>query len=174
MAWCRQAKSHYLSQWWSRYMSPYGVTKPQWFNTWGPFYRHGFTLIPVWIRNRMPSEVWDEIIYPFPNFNGCTVKVWECISNFIPHFITDVITYPCWVWSYPFTDTHQGCFTGNGVMVDFPAVSEANIKNFGHYSDTMRASMTLAWYHCNGQNSLIMYFPNSCYKWLERQLYGLE
>ena len=23
------------------------------------------------------SEVWDEIIYPFPNFNGCTIVVWE-------------------------------------------------------------------------------------------------
>ena len=36
-------------------------------------------------------EVWDEIIYPFPNFNDATVEVWERISNFIPHF-----TYPCW------------------------------------------------------------------------------
>ena len=39
-------------------------------------------------------EVWDEITYPFPNFNGCSVEVWEWISNFIPHLI--VITYPCW------------------------------------------------------------------------------
>ena len=23
------------------------------------------------------GEVWDEIIYPFPNFNGATVEVWE-------------------------------------------------------------------------------------------------
>ena len=30
MAWCRQATSHYLSQWWPRSMSPYGVTRPQW------------------------------------------------------------------------------------------------------------------------------------------------
>ena len=28
MAWCRQAKSHYLNQWWPRSLSPYGVTKP--------------------------------------------------------------------------------------------------------------------------------------------------
>ena len=41
--------------------------------------------------------MWDEITYPFPNFNGCTVEVWEWINNFIPHFIMDVITYPCWV-----------------------------------------------------------------------------
>ena len=38
----------------------------------------------------------DEITYPFPNFNGCTVEVWEWISNFITHFMMDVITYSCW------------------------------------------------------------------------------
>ena len=25
--------------------------------------------------------MWDEITYPFPNFNGCTVEVWEWIGN---------------------------------------------------------------------------------------------
>ena len=24
--------------------------------------------------------------YPFPNFNSCTVEVWEWISNFVPYF----------------------------------------------------------------------------------------
>ena len=40
-------------------------------------------------------NVWDEIAYPFPNFNGATVEVWEVISNFIPHLTELVITYPC-------------------------------------------------------------------------------
>ena len=30
MAWCCQATSHYLSQCSPRYVSPYGITKPQW------------------------------------------------------------------------------------------------------------------------------------------------
>ena len=30
MAWCRQVSSHYMSQCWPRFMSPYGVTRPQW------------------------------------------------------------------------------------------------------------------------------------------------
>ena len=30
MAWCHQATSHYLSQFWPRSLSPYGVTRPQW------------------------------------------------------------------------------------------------------------------------------------------------
>ena len=40
--------------------------------------------------------MWDEITYPFLNFNGCTIEVSEWISNFIPHFTGHVITYPCW------------------------------------------------------------------------------
>ena len=30
MAWCRQAASPYLSQWWPRSLLPFGVTRPQW------------------------------------------------------------------------------------------------------------------------------------------------
>ena len=33
-----------------------------------------------------------EITYPCPNFNSATVQVWEWISKFILHWITDVIT----------------------------------------------------------------------------------
>ena len=43
--------------------------------TRGPFYYYGLTLIPAWISNHRPSEVWDEITYPFLNFNGATVEV---------------------------------------------------------------------------------------------------
>ena len=64
------------------------------------FYYHDLTLIPAWISNHMCSKVWDEITDPFPNFTGGTIKVWEWISNFIPHFVMDVITYPCWDLSY--------------------------------------------------------------------------
>ena len=36
MAWCRPATSHYLSQCWPRFLLPYGVTRPQCFNTLAP------------------------------------------------------------------------------------------------------------------------------------------
>ena len=36
MAWCRQATNHYLSQCWSRSLSPYGVTRPQQVNSLWP------------------------------------------------------------------------------------------------------------------------------------------
>ena len=44
--------------------------------------------------------MYDEITYPFPNFNGATVEVLEWISNFILHFTGHVITCPCWDYSY--------------------------------------------------------------------------
>ena len=52
--------------------------------------------LSAWISDHMPCKVWNEIIYPFPNCKGCTVEVWERVSNFIPHFIMNVITHPCW------------------------------------------------------------------------------
>ena len=48
----------------------------------------------TWISNHMPSKVWDEITYPFSNFNVATVEVWELITNYAPQFIMDVLTYP--------------------------------------------------------------------------------
>ena len=54
------------------------------------------TFNPTWISNYIHYNVWDEIIYPFPNLNGSTVEVWEWINNFTPHFTEHVITYPCW------------------------------------------------------------------------------
>ena len=45
------------------------------------------------MSNHMPCEMCDEIINPFPNFNGCTVEVWELIISFISHIMIDVIIY---------------------------------------------------------------------------------
>ena len=65
----------------------------------GPF--TNINLIPAWISNFVNYKVWDKITYPFPNhpfpnLNGCTVGVWEWISNFIPHFTGHMFTYPSW------------------------------------------------------------------------------
>ena len=62
-----------------------------------PFYRLTWVNYdPNMISNQMPSKMQDEFNYPFTNFNGRTVDVWEWISNFIPHFIMGVIACPCW------------------------------------------------------------------------------
>ena len=41
----------------------------------GRFYQHGITLIPAWISNLIHNSVWDEITYPFLNFNTATAEV---------------------------------------------------------------------------------------------------
>ena len=41
--------------------------------------------------NYIHYNVWDEITYPFLNFNGATVEVYEWMSNFIPHFTGHVV-----------------------------------------------------------------------------------
>ena len=46
----------------------------------------GLSVITAWKSNYIHHEVWDEIKYPFLNFNGATVEVWEFISAFISHF----------------------------------------------------------------------------------------
>ena len=55
-----------------------------------------------WIANHKSSKVWEEMTSLFPNFNGCTVAVWEWKSQFIPHTVMGVITYPCWDYSNQF------------------------------------------------------------------------
>ena len=60
---------------------------------WGHFCWHGIAWIPAWISNHMPIKIWDKITHPFPNFSGCTVAIWESISNFTPNFMMDIITF---------------------------------------------------------------------------------
>ena len=54
----------------------------------GAFYCHGLTLIQAWISNYIHYEVWDWIIYPFPNFKGA---VTEALNGFISQFNAHVI-----------------------------------------------------------------------------------
>ena len=42
------------------------------------------------------NKVWDEITYPFSNFNDAVIQVWEWVSSFIANFTGHVVTYPCW------------------------------------------------------------------------------
>ena len=59
---------------------------------------HG-PLLLTWL-NVIPEitcPVWDEITYPFPNFNGFTVNDWEWTNNFTPYFIMVIIIYSCCV-----------------------------------------------------------------------------
>ena len=46
------------------------------------------------------------LIYVLQNFNSCTVDIWEWISDFILHFIMDVITFP-WQLNGLMTGCHR-------------------------------------------------------------------
>ena len=70
MAWCRQAASYYLNQYWPNSMIPYGISSSL-------FYQHGLTLILAWISNYMPGKVWDESTYPFQTSTVAPLKFWN-------------------------------------------------------------------------------------------------
>ena len=57
-----------------------------WIYHHGPLLLTWFNFNPqIGIINNIHYQTWDEITCPFPNFNGCTVEVWEWISYFILH-----------------------------------------------------------------------------------------
>ena len=56
----------------------------------------GLAFIPKWINNYIHYKMRGEITYSLSNFNVATVKVWEWINHFTPHFIDNAITNPCW------------------------------------------------------------------------------
>ena len=41
----------------------------------GPLLLHGLTLIPALLSKHIHYKVWDQITYPFLNFNGAAVEV---------------------------------------------------------------------------------------------------
>ena len=51
--------------------------------------------MPARISNYIHYNTWDEITYPFPNFNSAAIEIWEWISNSIQHFTVEGIMYPC-------------------------------------------------------------------------------
>ena len=72
MAWCRQATSHYLNQCWPRYLSSYGVTRPQWVNSLAPGGGECHHMISLGLNELKPEH------------NGCcTADILNCI------FLTD-------------------------------------------------------------------------------------
>ena len=63
---------------------------------WLGFKSYGADVIQAWMTNHIPSIVWGEITYLFPNFNGSLDEVWEWISDFTPLMLITVITHPWW------------------------------------------------------------------------------
>ena len=82
------------------YLKQQFILHPKSFKTWiqGPILLTWIDDSPACVSNHIHYEVWNTITYLFPNFNGCTIEIWELIlllSNFNPRFTGHVITDPC-------------------------------------------------------------------------------
>ena len=81
-------KENTLTHWWLNKLV--SILKP----LFQPLFHnllHMLTSTTAW----MPGKLRDEITYPFRNFTGVAIGVWEWILNFIPNFIMDAIIRPC-------------------------------------------------------------------------------
>ena len=80
--WLTRMQEMFYLQWLSLITS-HMVSRPHfenvylkpWYNYVGPLLLTWLILIPAWIGNYIHYEVWDEITYPFLNFNGATIEV---------------------------------------------------------------------------------------------------
>ena len=126
----------------------------------GPFHWYGLTLFPAWISNYIHHNVWVEITYPFPNFNGYTVEVWEWISNFIPllywacnYLSTQAISE----WLHPWftalihrwvkTEPQRPVTWSFDVFFDLRLNKELSKQWNRWWCETPSHSL---WHHCNG------------------------
>ena len=87
---------------------------------------------------------WDEITYPFPNCSGCTVEVWERMSNFIPHLAhvgVWLLKLLCITGSrYASLCTERDRWTGNSYRLQLPHMG-TNICC--HVANTRKEGSTL-------------------------------
>ena len=92
LSWCRQATSHYLSLCWSRFMSPYGIFRPQWI-------KHCLTCLCLqWLPCRLQQSVCIGLGKPPPHPRlvlpraavcadscECLQSDWKALQLFILH-----------------------------------------------------------------------------------------
>ena len=82
--------------------------------------------------------MWDEITYPLPNFSGGAVEAWDWLSNFTPHIIMDVITFPFWDESQAMV-VKGNAFTCHDVLMALFASSNNLVR---------RCKMRVLWEPC--------------------------
>ena len=84
MAWCSQATSHYLSQYWPRSLSPYGVTRPQWINE--PLHN-----MIIYIQNNHQSfhssTRGEAKSIPFFIPRNLAIEVYKCVTKNNPAYL---------------------------------------------------------------------------------------
>ena len=91
----------------------------------GSFYLRGLTLIPAWIRNHVPSKVWDEIINPFPNsmVNCWSLRMFKRAPRVIFSIMLSDNHVCCWFHTKCFALPDRMiiylCFWTEGMWINF-------------------------------------------------------
>ena len=102
---------------------------------WGLFHQHGLTLISTWISHYIHYKVWDEIMYPFPNLNGCTIEVCGNGKVISSHTLLDMWlliheTHHIWMKSHV-CPTHNDVITWKSFLYCWPFVSVIHQSQVG-------------------------------------------
>ena len=63
----------------------------------GPFYWHAITLIIAWMTNYIHYKMWDEITFPFPNFNTAQTRQIRTPVLRIPPAVTSQAKMKNWL-----------------------------------------------------------------------------
>ena len=125
--WCHQVTNHYLSQCWSRSMSPYGVTRPQWF-------KHIVSLTTQLIIQQGKSEGFESCDRPIVRKRPIWVKIGDVLSRV-------TLKFDGWPWK---TIGHLS-FAVSSFVQHFIAIGEFKLEllsgnaQFGSNSTIFRA-----------------------------------
>ena len=94
MAWCHTATSHYLNQYWHRFISPHGITRPQWVKQ---------NMDPFWTKGVASSGLWSpDHLSPLTLENYSTTGSTRCILGGTPVSLwSQTITSQIWSWISP-------------------------------------------------------------------------
>ena len=98
--------------------------------------------------------MWDEITYPFPNFNGCTVGVWEWISNFTPshYWVCDYLSMLGLKLKHlskkgPWPQDRCYCINSQPSAVAVPIMCEAISNHYADPTTAMKHDDVIKWEH---------------------------
>ena len=97
-------------------------------------------------------KVWDEIIYPFPNFNGSAVEVWDCYLSMLESMGWNYLSIPKLQW--------QCCWSLRLLLIH---AGKYGMKLFIHSQTSMAVLLKfeIATYPCwKVWDEIIYPFPN--------------
>ena len=123
MAWGHQATSHYLSQCWPRFLSPYGVTRPQ------------------WVKN-LSDIIW------YHRAGSTLGQVLACYMMAPSHYLA----WLCHAWTEEKLKSHETCSGGHNptIVIKFQASDVDNC--FTKYTWTPKILLTIKHYNHRSQN----------------------